>query len=707
MKTLRIAFAVSALLMPAPALAKTHALLFGVADYSGDAFPDLRGPRNDVTLMWHALKARNVAVEDMIVMTDGLPETPDYPTINAPPNASNMLQAFDDMAMAAQSGDTVIVYYFGQVILPNDVGNRDNFENTIKNAIADDLIEQKLAAIRAKGAFVWAVFDSCNSGTVTRGGDVARTISPEAFGIDPKSFVPSTSATRSANRNSPISVKSNSGDLVGFFAVESTTEAVERDFAGFDPLMVGSGKERYMGVFTNHLLRALAHNSATTFRELAQEIIVNMTGDASVAQTKLPVFDGAMDHPLPGSTGERIPESVSAILSAEGSINIPAGALKGFGTGAAIAIYDPAQPKEPIATAMISADSAVTSEVTEITWNKDVTPLPPGRVAVVMTSPAINYSFTLAPPPPEDYADENQRQQIQILIEKAFANSSTKLGLDIKEEGTTNTDMVLRVKENRIWLTRRDKKWITEQGAFDETPSLALSDNPETSAPALRNNVWILARAAKLVRLATAVSSSAEADEDGITITATMSKDPAATSQNACAKTQSAAAMQSPLEPLVPVPVGNCDTFEVTVTNESDQDYYVSGFYVEALGAIVPRPGNVVKSGCVRTLASDPEKPLTFRFSTDIWDEANNRPFATGAESFVLLAVPKDKSNQPPAFCDLVQNSIDVFATRGDAAKSPMNDLLKDISGSATRSAGTESASLTMTSRVFMLNVAP
>lgn len=44
----------------------------------------------------------------------------------------------------------------------------------VENAITDNEVNHAITAMRKKGAFVWAVFDSCHSGTMTRGNPQPR-----------------------------------------------------------------------------------------------------------------------------------------------------------------------------------------------------------------------------------------------------------------------------------------------------------------------------------------------------------------------------------------------------------------------------------------------------------------------------------------------------------------------------------------------------
>ena len=70
---------------------------------------------------------------------------------------------------------------------PSDIGPWEDDVGAVQNALVDDEIGALIDGLRAKGADVWAVFDSCHSGTVTRGveeDDVRmRQVPPDALGI--------------------------------------------------------------------------------------------------------------------------------------------------------------------------------------------------------------------------------------------------------------------------------------------------------------------------------------------------------------------------------------------------------------------------------------------------------------------------------------------------------------------------------------------
>src|SRR5947199_323783 len=104
--------ALAMLVWPLAAEARTLALLVGVAQYNqASGIHSLLGPRNDVSLIWRALKGRGVDPQDITVFTDGLPTGPDFPVAKGLAESANILGALDHLAAEAQKGDTVIFYY--------------------------------------------------------------------------------------------------------------------------------------------------------------------------------------------------------------------------------------------------------------------------------------------------------------------------------------------------------------------------------------------------------------------------------------------------------------------------------------------------------------------------------------------------------------------------------------------------------------------
>lgn len=171
-----------------------HALLVAVEDYSTLPGVSLfEGPRNSV-LLWHDyLKSQGftditVLAED-ITPTDVKWTKADPP--NTPPTRKNIQAAMDvlEHKLEASGGhDSVVVVLAGhgsqqratkfdppkphnldEVFLPMDAGPRPNGDDTgpFANALVDHDIAPHLKVMSQHSGFIWLVFDSCHSDTMT------------------------------------------------------------------------------------------------------------------------------------------------------------------------------------------------------------------------------------------------------------------------------------------------------------------------------------------------------------------------------------------------------------------------------------------------------------------------------------------------------------------------------------------------------------
>lgn len=715
------------------------ALLVGVADYdAANSIRDLYGPRNDVTIMWRLLKSRGVDPADIAVLTDGLPADAKFPVPKGLAHYKTIVSELDHLVDAAKPGDTVIFYYSGhgitqpdldpasepepesdgqdQVLLPSDVGPYNPVDDGIKNGLVDDELGAKLSAIEAKGAFVWAVIDACHSGTVTRGSDVTRTVDPSILGIPQ---ITTRSASRGGTRAGALSAKGD-GKLVGFYAVDAFDQAIERPFPDYDLPMTGSGDTQRMGVFTYHLHRALLRGTAQTYRDLAQEIVADLTGDRSGGRVPPPVFDGALDQPvLGGSVGDG-PPRMSAVLK-DGALTIPAGTLHGFDPGAKIALYAKFGDTEPIGHAVIAHATAATSTADKIKWAVGATPLEGGSLPVAVVQPAVTFRYAIAPPPDSDLGPEAGAVKEAIELGLGAKADGANIGIELAAPGDPQADLQLRVANHRLWIVRPERPWVTEAGSFAETPSLAIAGDAKVLSEELKESVWLLARAAKLVRVTGAASEGTVEGGGGVEVAANVYRDGAkgAEARSTCTPKGDTNLPKAALSPLLPYAAGNCDYVEISVTNPSDYTYYVGGFYVDALGGVSPLIPKDADRGCVRKLPSGAGGAVTYKFKINTWDAANNRPAAIGVENAVVLAIPEDATKIAPRLCSLIQPTLDrtqstrsaddSAASRGSG--SGLKLLLDGVTGASTRAAtvatGDEDTGPQMGGSLFVFDVRP
>lgn len=717
--------------------AKTRMLLIGSADYNeASGIRDLLGPRNDVSIMWRLFKSRGVDPTDITVLSDKIPEGPDYPVMNGPATIENIRAVFDKIAAETGPEDDFIFYYSGhgtrqpdndpaaeiepeadgydQILLPTDTGPYDPTGGGIQNALVDDELGQKLDAIRSKGTFVWAIIDSCNSGTVTRGDSVTRSIDPASLGVPERAET--AGATRGGNRQGVL-VSKSANDLVGFYAVDAFDEAIERPFTGYNLPMVGDGKTQRMGVFTNALHHALTQGTAQTYADLAREISADLTTDRSGGRVPQPVFDGVLDRPIPGANS-KVPRLITSIIADE-VVAIPQGVLHGFEQGSRVDLYAPGKSDAPIGKAEITSAEPASSQAGNIKWEPGAKKIAKGPIAIRLTEQAISFRFAISPPPKEDLGDTAQSDTVSRAIDLAFGkeSGSAEIGITLGDAGNPDGDVLLRAQNGRLWIMRPDRPLDMKAGSFGETPSIEISGDPKELAEKVKQAVWSLSRAEKLIRFASSVGMSEDANADRPEITATIQRkgDKSADPSTTCAKPNKTDP-EKPLASFSPQGVGNCDTVRFKITNETDMTYYIAAFYVDALGGVQTMSSQDKARGCVRTLYSGSGE-VTYTIQINTWDVQNRRPAAVGTENAVILAIPQDSSKIAPSMCSLIQPTLSamqqtrsVEATRGTGQGKSLKNLLGGINGSATRSASIEEdeeGGPAMSSSLFTFDVRP
>jgi uncharacterized caspase-like protein len=295
-------------ILAAPAQAANHwALLVGVSEYPSLA-PErqLRGPRNDVIALRDTLLGMEVDRRRIIVLADGVPQSDGMPTRVA------ITSSLDRLSRDVRAEDFVFIYFSGhgsqqpaaaedreepdgldEIFLPRDIGRWDGKAGSVKNALTDNEINRLTRPLLAAGAQVWAVFDTCHSGTMTRGStgallddvEVKRSVRPAELGVP--LFQPSVRSVADAAhglRNWPEK-------LVVFSAAQSNQSTPELRLPAGDPARVEHG------LFTYTLLRALRANGPANYEQLAQSIATRYAIMQRAAPT--PVFEGRLHSAVP------------------------------------------------------------------------------------------------------------------------------------------------------------------------------------------------------------------------------------------------------------------------------------------------------------------------------------------------------------------------------------------------------------------------
>ncbi|NJS39269.1 MAG: caspase family protein [Rhodobacteraceae bacterium] len=166
-----------------PVWAENHALLIGANRYQNlEERWWLKGPANDVALVAGYLTTSAPVPFDaanVTILTDG-------DAGHTAPTLAAIRSAFADLTAQVQPGDFVYLHFSGhgtqapaldpaseldgldELFLPVDIGPWSDGVGAVENALVDDEIGTLIDGLRANGANVWAVFDSCHSGTATR-----------------------------------------------------------------------------------------------------------------------------------------------------------------------------------------------------------------------------------------------------------------------------------------------------------------------------------------------------------------------------------------------------------------------------------------------------------------------------------------------------------------------------------------------------------
>ncbi|MEP1352393.1 MAG: caspase family protein [Tateyamaria sp.] len=260
-----------------PASAEIRALLVGVSDYPEETgISDLRGPRNDVSLLRDVLERRGV--DDIRVLADGVEGA-------VRPTRAAIGQALAALPDNMGTGDLVIIHFSGhgtrqgdangdesdgldEVFLPADIARAEPGAIEIPNALSDDAIGAAVAAVRATGADVWLIMDSCHSGSGIRNASsrtAVRQVDPAFLGlsieasaaIDTRDLLDApVSATRGAETE-------GAGGFLAFYATRSSDVAREADL----------GDGTWYGLFSATLAARLESLSGLSYRQLFQAVL--------------------------------------------------------------------------------------------------------------------------------------------------------------------------------------------------------------------------------------------------------------------------------------------------------------------------------------------------------------------------------------------------------------------------------------------------
>jgi len=497
-----------ALLGSAALARENHALLIGASTYpSLDERYWLKGPANDVALVQTYLTTAApvpFAPQNVTVLADGVTTAPTLAAIRT---------AFADLTARVQPGDFVYLHFSGhgtqapslnpdteldgldELFLPTDIGPWSDAIGTVENGLVDDEIGQMIDGLRAKGADVWAVFDSCHSGTVTRAapsGEEVRTrqLPPEALNLPEPDLTRSVEDPRAAPE-APIDPTDQPGSFVAFYAAQTNEVTPEKNLPKGKPGRVPQG------VFTYALFETLAEYPAATYGQIGQEVLRKYATKSLARST--PMFEGDLDRvAFSGTPGERVAQW--ATTRDGDTFTLPAGTLHGLAAGEVLAVLASAADETTAALGFVRITDAQTFTATAMPVAQDGKTLPadlPRGLTLRKLAADIDFTLTIALPEPGTAPAD----ALTAAMEALKAESGPRL---IYVAPGEPADLTLAVLPDS---PRPDAIWVLPGTGLADTdyatlPSVTTADkDAETLGFTLADTLTTMARAINLLKL--------------------------------------------------------------------------------------------------------------------------------------------------------------------------------------------------------------
>lgn len=479
-----------------------YALLVGVSHYPNleERF-QLKGPANDVALIQQVLLEKGFAENHIQILADGL--------TSKMPTRKNILTALDHLTQQVNADDFVLLHFSGhgsqqpvsatnqthnepdgldEIFLPRDIGNWQDDIGMVKNAIVDDEFKKYLTILRNKGVSSWLIFDSCHSGTMTRGISKTaireRRVSPHALGVPTQALESVRQAQKSRGSlsrgvrglNSPIetplmetelpksrgslsrglrglneTMVDKQGSYVAFYAAQTTETTPEM------PLPVGYPDKRSYGLFTYTLAEVLTQYDNITYRQAGQLVLQRYAAQNHFSPT--PSYEGTlMDAPIFGTQNtQRIPQW--QIQTKLRQLQIATGQLHGLAKGSILAIVpDSAASKEAIlGYVQITRVGISESIIKSIAYNKKpVLPIQniPKNAYARLVESKISLTLRIALPPEPLARTKLSTPEIQARrVLAKMIQSQQDFGVNlIWVPADEDADLYLLLKADQLWL---------------------------------------------------------------------------------------------------------------------------------------------------------------------------------------------------------------------------------------------------------------
>ena len=531
--------------MPWPAFASArtyHALLVACTDYPN--LPQkswLIGPKNDAVLVRDYLLSNvpvpvKFAPENITLLADGVDGAKGSPT------HAEITAALADLAGKVQRDDFVYLHLSGhgaqqpqaktgnetdgldEIFLPNDIGKWVNRDKGVPNALMDDEIGAALDAIRDKGAFIWAVFDCCHSGTATRGAEAdesERKVEAADLGIPQADMESAQTGSRAIDEDgqrvpafnlTPTGAEPiTKGKMVAFYAAQTTETTPEM------PLPKGNPDAERLGLFTFTIFSKLAENPDVTYRQLGQAVLQQYSADSRTRPT--PLFEGELDARVFGT------EKTDAIMQwpivvKNDAATIGGGLLHRLTPGTKLAILPSALSQISDAVGYLEVQSAknLESRVKPVEFDgKPALKLAdiPANAYARVAELAVDYRLAVARPSASDGLD-SEVTLVNSVLDELVASPDKKFNIVLVDAGQSADIRLAVLRENAIsgapadasdqpalWFLPASGDVTLRDGTRPPLVIVHKDDRAKLTA-AVNDNLTTIFRATSLSRLAAA-----------------------------------------------------------------------------------------------------------------------------------------------------------------------------------------------------------
>jgi Caspase domain len=583
---------------PSAASARNYALLVGVSGYTLKDLPKLKGPENDVRLMWDLLRGRGFDADAITVLADkmspGSGPGSEMPAQKGEPTAANILASLDALANTVKKDDTAVIYFSGhgskipqavpeqasafvepdgeeKVLLAIDVKEDEHFSGTLPGGILGSTLRKKLDQISAK-AWVWVILDACHAGGMTRGIDTAseRFVDPRRLGIP---MAPPKASVRPLVAHPEWVPDGSRGRVVAFLAADGDRFAVEQ-----------SGEDgAYHGFFTYNLAGVLKSREYGSFRELANALVSRSAVENGSHPS--PVFEGDLDQPLFGGVqGER--RWIATLDAVQQTATIQAGAMQGLSEGTVVELDDgtDVKAKAKITEAGIAISKA---HITGLTNGKPLDPQKPLGAKVVQAS--IPFTLKVARPK-ADRASAGDPATLQAfaVVERLTSEKKSALPIVWTAKDSPSADVHLYIANGVIYLLPKSGELIRD--GQRTTPAVQIGATPEKTADALISNFWRLIRQKNLLRIASNIRRSELSK--AVEVTLTLHRDPGRFTsllqkeEQDCTDVLSKDALTLEASAAGRNLLTQCDSVTVQVVNRWHKDIDVTLLYLDSEGGV-------------------------------------------------------------------------------------------------------------------------